>query len=107
RGGPGGVGPLRRLWVPRPGEFGASGARLQIRRFGPRAVPLRPAQRGGGHPAGRVLNRAGLWALVAALSAGLAAPAAAQQAEDAPRLDHRGALGFILGSGVAVQETVL
>ncbi|MGO8969202.1 MAG: hypothetical protein ACLQDQ_06490 [Myxococcaceae bacterium] len=41
------------------------------------------------------------------MSAGLAARAEAQQAEDAPRLDHRGALGFILGSGVAVQETVL
>ena len=32
-------------------------------------------------------------------------PAVAE--EDAPRLDHRGALGFILGSGIALQETVL
>ena len=37
--------------------------------------------------------------------ASLAVPAAAQ--ENAPRLDHRGALGFILGSGIALQETVL
>jgi hypothetical protein len=44
------------------------------------------------------------WALVAGVCAGLAAPAAA---EDAPRLDHRGALGVILGAGVSFQETVL
>jgi hypothetical protein len=44
------------------------------------------------------------WALVAGVCAGLAAPAAA---EDAPRLDHRGALGVILGAGISFQETVL
>jgi hypothetical protein len=34
----------------------------------------------------------------------LAAPVGA---EESPRLDHRGALGFILGGGIAFQETVL
>jgi hypothetical protein len=36
--------------------------------------------------------------------AGLAAPALA---EDAPRLDHREALGLILGGGIAFEDTVL
>jgi hypothetical protein len=53
----------------------------------------------------------GPWALLATLCVGLATPAAAEDApvvvEDAPRLDHRGALGFILGAGIAFQETVL
>jgi hypothetical protein len=38
------------------------------------------------------------------LCVGLATPAAA---DDAPRLDHRGALGVILGAGISFEDTVL
>jgi hypothetical protein len=45
-----------------------------------------------------------LWAFVAFVCLGLAAPAAA---DDAPRLDHRGALGVIFGAGISFEDTVL